>query len=128
MSMACLRLSMAGVCRRGTGNLRVVEHPLVAEAQAKSARLAVGGAKHRAVVSLLGIMYLGFMAKDTGKGSRIGAVTARTQVRNPKTGDYVKRNETPGSPQKGQFMDVKEDGKPFKGIAKEPDKRRTRAK
>ena len=64
------------------------------------------------------------MAKDTGKGSRKGAVTGRTQVKNPKTGDYVKRNETPGSPTKGQFMDVKSDGKPFKGVAKEPDKRR----
>ncbi len=64
------------------------------------------------------------MAKDTGKGSRKGAVTARTQVQNPITGDYVKRNETPGSPHKGEFMDVKEDGKPFKGVAKEPDGRR----
>ena len=64
------------------------------------------------------------MAKDTGKGSRKGAVTARTQSKNPKTGDYTKRNETPGSREKGQFMDVKSDGKPFKGVAKEPDKRR----
>ena len=64
------------------------------------------------------------MAKDTGEGSRKGAVTARTQSKNPKTGDYTKRNETPGSKKKGQFMDVKSDGKPFKGVAKEPDKRR----
>lgn len=64
------------------------------------------------------------MAKDTSKGSRKGAVTARTQVKNPKSGDYVKRDETPGSKKKGQFMDVKQDGKPFKGVAKEPDKRR----
>ncbi len=26
----------------------------------------------------------------------------------------------------GQFMDVKSDGKPFKGVAKEPDKRQNR--
>ncbi len=64
------------------------------------------------------------MAKDTGKGSRKGAVKSRTQVKNPKTGDYVKRNEAPGSKKKGEFMDVKKDGKPFKGVAKEPDKRR----
>ena len=64
------------------------------------------------------------MAKDTGKGTRIGAVTARTQSKNAKTGDYTKRNETPGSPQKGEFMDGKQDGKPFKGVAEDPDKRR----
>ncbi|MEP6809285.1 MAG: hypothetical protein ABI992_03510 [Chthoniobacterales bacterium] len=64
------------------------------------------------------------MAKDTGKGSRIGSITARTQSKNPRTGDYTKRNETPGGPQKGEFMDVKRDGKPLKGVAKEPDGRR----
>ena len=64
------------------------------------------------------------MATDTGKGSRKGAVTGRTQVKNPKTGDFTKRNETPGSKKKGEFMAVKKDGKPFKGVAKEPDKRR----
>lgn len=66
------------------------------------------------------------MAKDTGKGSRQGAVTGRTQVKNPKTGDFVKRDETKGSPTKGQFMGVKEDGKKFKGVAEETDKRRTK--
>lgn len=64
------------------------------------------------------------MVKDTGKDFRRGAVTGRTQGENPKTGDYTKRNESKGSPQKGQYMDVKEGGKPFKGVAKEPDKRR----
>lgn len=64
------------------------------------------------------------MAKDTGKGYREGSVTGRTQSKNPVTGDYTKRNETKGSPHKGEFMDVKSDGKPFKGVAKEPDKRR----
>ena len=66
------------------------------------------------------------MAKNTGSGSRTGAVTGRTQVKNPTTGDFVKRDETPGSAHKGEFMDVKEDGKPFKGVAKEPDGRRTK--
>lgn len=64
------------------------------------------------------------MAKDTGRGTRKGAVTARTQSKNPVTGDWTKRDETPGSTKKGEFMDVKSDGQKFKGVAKEPDKRR----
>ena len=68
------------------------------------------------------------MAKNTGTGSRTGAVTGRTQVDNPKTKDWVKRNEGAGDSRKGEFMDVKEDGKPFKGVAKEPDDRRTKKK
>ncbi len=64
------------------------------------------------------------MATDTNKGYRKGAVTARTQSKNPKTGDWTKRNETSGSKKKGEFMDVKGDGEKFKGVAKEPDKRR----
>ncbi len=66
------------------------------------------------------------MATNTGKGSRKGAVESRTQVKNPVTGDYVKRNEDPKSKDDGKFMDVKKDGKPFKGVAKEPDGRRTK--
>ena len=66
------------------------------------------------------------MAKNTGTGSRTGAVTSRTQVENPKTGDFVKRDESKDGSHKGEFMDVKEDGKPFKGVAKEPDGRRTK--
>ena len=65
------------------------------------------------------------MAKNTGEGSRKGSVDDRTQVKNPVTGDYVKRNEDPHSKADGEFMAVKKDGKPFKGVAKEPDKRRT---
>ena len=67
------------------------------------------------------------MAKNTGSGARTGAVTGRTQVQNPKTGDWTKRNESSGDSHKGEFMDVKEDGKPFKGVAKEPDGRRTKS-
>ena len=68
------------------------------------------------------------MAKNTGSGTRSGAVTGRTQVKNPVTGDYVKRDETEGSPTKGKFLDVKQDGTKFKGVAVEPDGRRTKAK
>ena len=64
------------------------------------------------------------MAVNTGKNSRKGAVKKRTQTRNPKTDDFVKRNRDHGSPHEGEFMDVKEDHKKFKGVAKEPDKRR----
>jgi len=65
------------------------------------------------------------MAKNTGNGSRKGSVAGRTQVQNPVTGDFVKRDETEGSSDKGQFMDVKQDGTKFKGVAVEPDGRRT---
>ena len=47
------------------------------------------------------------MAKNTGAGPRTTSVKARSQVRNPKTGDFVKRDEKPGSTHKGEFMDVK---------------------
>lgn len=50
----------------------------------------------------------------SGDGHRNGAVRGRSQVYNPKTGLYVKRDlET------GRFMDVKQDGTPFKGVRKE---------
>ena len=45
-------------------------------------------------------------------------------VKSPTTRDYAKRNETSGSPHKGDFMDSKKGSNPFKGVAKEPDKRR----
>ncbi len=61
------------------------------------------------------------MAKNTGKDSRKGAVDNRTQTKNPKTGDWVKRNA-----EDGEFMDAKKDGQPFKGVAKESDKRRSK--
>lgn len=54
------------------------------------------------------------MATNTGKDSRKGAVSKRTQVYNPTTGHYVKRDA-----RTGKFMDVKSDGKPFKGVVKE---------
>jgi len=64
------------------------------------------------------------MAKNTGSGSRKGAVKDRTQTKNPITKQWVERDEEKGSATEGQFKNVKEDGKPFKGVAKEPDKRR----
>lgn len=59
------------------------------------------------------------MAKNTGEGYRKGSVNNRSQVQNPKTGQWVKRDT-----ETGKFMDVKEDGKPFKGVAKEVDDRK----
>jgi len=60
---------------------------------------------------------VGRMAKNTGDGYRRGAVTGRTQFQR-EDGNYQKRNE-----RNGQFMEVKGRGKPFKGVAKEPDGR-----
>lgn len=48
-----------------------------------------------------------------GPGRR-GAVTDRSQVFNPKTENWVKRDT-----ETGRFMDQKQDGKPFKGVRKE---------
>lgn len=59
------------------------------------------------------------MATNSGKGFRHGAVDNRTQVQNPKTGNWTKRDAGDG-----RFMDQKEGGKPFKGVAKEVDDRR----
>lgn len=53
------------------------------------------------------------MAKNTGNGFRHGAVRGRSQVENPKTGEWVKRGEG------GKFIDGKSGGKPFKGVRKE---------
>ena len=54
------------------------------------------------------------MAKNTGKGYRRGAVDNRSQVYNPVTEQWIKRNS-----ETGQFMDGKQDGEPFKGVRKE---------
>lgn len=53
------------------------------------------------------------MAKNTGRGSRVGAVKQRSQVLNPKTGKWTKRGTD------GQFLDGKSDNQPFKGVTKE---------
>ncbi len=55
------------------------------------------------------------MAKN-GKpgGGRVGQVTGRSQVKNPLTGTWTKRDTTTG-----RFMGVKQDPKPFKGVRRE---------
>ena len=50
----------------------------------------------------------------SGDGHRKGAVKGRSQILNPKTGLYTKRNT-----ENGQFMDVKTTGGKFKGVRKE---------
>ena len=54
------------------------------------------------------------MAKNTGVGHRDGAVKDRSQVRNPKTNHWTKRDAD-----SGKFMDGKADQAPFKGVKKE---------
>lgn len=49
-----------------------------------------------------------------GDGHRNGAVKNRSQVYNPQTERWIKRDSD-----NGRFMDQKEDGKPFKGVRKE---------
>lgn len=49
-----------------------------------------------------------------GDGHRNGAVRSRSQVKNPTTEQWVKRDADTG-----KFMDVKKDGTPFKGVRKE---------
>jgi hypothetical protein len=55
----------------------------------------------------------------TGDGRRQGAIRERSQIHNPKTDQWVKRDSNTG-----RFMDVKQDGAPFKGVTKEPSKRK----
>lgn len=45
---------------------------------------------------------------------RIGAVKGRSQVYNPHTDNWVKRDA-----ETGRFIDQKSDNKPFKGVRKE---------
>ncbi|MBF0612821.1 MAG: hypothetical protein HQL55_16990 [Magnetococcales bacterium] len=59
------------------------------------------------------------MATNTGQNHRKGSVKDRTQVQNPINGNYTKRNT-----KTGLFIDQKQDGKPFKGVAEEPDDRK----
>lgn len=52
--------------------------------------------------------------KPIGDNARRGAVRDRSQVQNPKTGLWVKRDADTG-----RFMDVKTTGGKFKGVRKE---------
>jgi hypothetical protein len=56
------------------------------------------------------------MATNPPKGDnhRQGAVRDRSQVHNPKTDQWVKRDSDTG-----RFMDVKQDGTKFKGVRRE---------
>ncbi len=49
-----------------------------------------------------------------GDGHRNGAVKDRSQVLNPKTDQWVKRDT-----ETGRFIDVNQNGKPHKGVRKE---------
>ncbi|VBO96123.1 hypothetical protein [Burkholderia pseudomallei] len=59
------------------------------------------------------------MAKNTGKDFRIGSVDGRSQVLNPKNGQWVKRDD-----KTGRFIGQKEGGQPYKGVAREKDGRK----
>jgi hypothetical protein len=52
--------------------------------------------------------------KPLGDYARVGAVRGRSQVFNPQTEVWTKRDAT-----NGRFMDQKADGDPFKGVRKE---------
>jgi hypothetical protein len=54
------------------------------------------------------------MAENTGKGYRKGAVSKRTQVKNPKTGLWTKRDSSTG-----QFVATRKSGGNFKGVRKQ---------
>lgn len=56
------------------------------------------------------------MAKNPpiGDGHRVGAVKQRSQVHNPKSDHWIKRDAD-----NGRFMDQKANKEPFKGVRKE---------
>lgn len=61
------------------------------------------------------------MAKNTGKGYREGSVDDRTQFETPSDNNAKRDAST------GEIMDVKtSDKSKFKGVAEEPDDRRTK--
>ena len=51
--------------------------------------------------------------KTAGDNQRKGAVKTRSQIKNPITGTWTKRDD-----KSGKFVDVKADPKPFKASAK----------
>lgn len=54
------------------------------------------------------------MAKNTGRGSRTGAIAGRSQVQNRRTGMTIRRETTTG-----RFLQAKTSGGSFKGVKKE---------
>ena len=59
----------------------------------------------------LALMYPCVVARNTGKGSRTGAVTRRVQALNPATGRYVKIDTMTG-----RIVDNKKTAGPYKGV------------
>lgn len=51
---------------------------------------------------------------SSGDGHRKGAIRKRSQVYNPKTDNWTKRDSDTG-----RFMDQKADNQPFKGVRRE---------
>lgn len=68
------------------------------------------------VLKLINNLKVVMMAKNPPKdGSRKGAVKDRSQLQNPKTGLWTKRDS-----ETGRFLDVKiSNPEPFKGVKKE---------
>ena len=66
---------------------------------------------------LRGISSNYIMARNTGENYRKGAVKERSQVFNPSTGNWIKRDTV-----SGQFLEVKR-SEPFKGVRKESQSR-----
>ena len=62
------------------------------------------------------------MGINTGNGTRIGIVGGRSQVYNPKTDCYVKRDK-----ETGQFIGCRKE-EPFKAIRKEKQSEEKKAK
>jgi len=54
------------------------------------------------------------MGKNTGRGFRLGSVRGRSQVRNPRTRLWTKRNDGTG-----RFTAAKASGGRFKGVRAE---------
>jgi len=54
------------------------------------------------------------MAKNTGRGTRAGAVTGRTQMKSGANGLWIERDTT-----SGKFVHVKKSGGAFRGVRKE---------
>lgn len=54
------------------------------------------------------------MARNTGRGTRIGSVAGRSQVKNSRTGLWTKRSSS-----SGKFVAAKRSGGAFKGVRKE---------
>jgi hypothetical protein len=52
--------------------------------------------------------------KTPGDAKRAGAVKSRSQIKNPITGTWTKRDD-----KSGKFMDVKADSKTFNGVRRE---------